>query len=234
MWVRWAWLTLLSTWKLPDATCSSPTNEYFILTLSPSRVVNYNRALLLSSCLSGKRTCGVFVVFFFPFFFFYHTLQYIQTVLPCFCIHREWTNRDEFLSGTSSTDVCINRKDPRALPWGMERSSALPCPPCSGTFTWGHRLPEHLPSKHSIFWSDVNLMRSYPCKYNNRAVFYIEMPRTPVMYPTTHLNSQSSSTDYPNIMPLRDIITVPLHVWWFKFTFTSYCVISPPTCHTDI
>lgn len=213
MWVRWAWLTLLSTWKWPDATCSFLTN--FIWTLSPSWVVKDNSALLWGNLR------GFFLLFF------YHTFQYIQTVLPCFCIHREWRKHGKFLRVRS-------RKDLRALPHGTPWSSALPCPPCSGTVTWGHRLPAHLPSRHSIFWSDVDLMRSYPCKYNNWTVFYIQMPWTPVMYPTMHLNSQSSSADYPNIMLLRDIITAPLHVWSFKFTSTSYCVISPPTCHTDI
>jgi len=52
---------------------------------------------------------------------------------------------------------------------------------------------------------------------------YTEMPWTLLMCPRMNLNSLYSSTDYPNIIRLRDIITVLLYVWWFKFNFCSYC-----------
>lgn len=181
MQVRWAWLTLLSTWKLPDATCSSFTNEYFILTLSPSRVVNDNRALLLSLMLIRQENLWFFSFFTTPF----NTFKLYYRV---FCIYREWTNHDKFLPSTSWNNVCVTERT--SVPFPVAQwSSALLCPLCSGTITRGLGPPEYLPSKHSIFWSNVDLTRSYPSKYNNWTVFYTEMPWTPVMYPTMHLNS---------------------------------------------
>lgn len=116
MWVRWAWLNLLSTWKLPDATCSSLTNEYFILTLSPSWVVNDNRALLSPHVYQARKFVG---------FFFYHTRRYIQTVLPWFCIYREWTNHGKFPSSTSCNNVSITERT--CVPLPVARTGAAPC-----------------------------------------------------------------------------------------------------------